>query len=143
MHISTPRLAWGCLAVLFLAACTAPKETVSRYKYLIKEDPADNVATKSEPTHDLIREKAADMNIGERMVPVLQEASDYLGTPYRHGGSTKNGIDCSGLTQNCFSKAGVMLPRSAAEQSRYGEKVERKDLMIGDLVFFDAKSTGK
>jgi cell wall-associated NlpC family hydrolase len=83
------------------------------------------------------------MNIGEKLVPVLQEASDYIGTPYRHGGSTKSGIDCSGLTKNCYAKAGISLPRSAAEQSQYGEKITRENLIIGDLVFFDAKNTGK
>ena len=92
---------------------------------------------------EIIRDKATSLNIGEKLVPVLEEASEYLGTPYKHGGNTHSGIDCSGLTQNCYSKAGITLPRSAAEQSQYGEKIARKNLQIGDLVFFDAKSSGK
>ena len=127
----------------FFASCTPHKETVNKYKYLIKEGELDNVADKTEDTHELIREKASNMNIGEKLVPVLQEASDYLGTPYKYGGSSKAGIDCSGLTSNCYLKAGVTLPRSAAEQSQFGEKVERDALQIGDLVFFDAKNRNK
>lgn len=130
---------------LLITACTPPSKVVSKYHYLIKEtEPADHAATKSETeSRDIIKEKAADMNIGERLVPVLQEASDYVGTPYKYGGKSKSGIDCSGLTQTCYAKAGVDLPRSAADQSTYGELVERKDVRIGDLVFFDAKNTGK
>jgi cell wall-associated NlpC family hydrolase len=131
-------------ATLAFAACTPHRETVNRYKYLIKESDSENTATSTTPSNkEIIREKAASLNIGEKLVPVLEEASEYLGTPYKHGGNTHSGIDCSGLTQNCYSKAGINLPRSAAEQSQYGEKIARKNLQIGDLVFFDAKSSGK
>lgn len=145
MRLFTPRLLLLLLgAIVAFASCTPHKEVVKRYSYLIQENPDDHVATKStEDNHALIREKAADLNIGEKLVPVLEEASDYLGTPYKHGGSSRSGIDCSGLTQNCYAKAGVSLPRSAADQSGYGLKVTRKELEIGDLVFFDAKSSGK
>jgi hypothetical protein len=131
------------VAVVF-SSCTTHKETVNRYKYLIHEDNEENVATKTtSDAHEIIREKATSMNLGEKMVPVLEEASDYLGTPYKYGGTTKTGIDCSGLTKNCYARAGVALPRSAADQSQYGELVPREELQIGDLVFFDAKSSGK
>ena len=131
-------------ATLAFAACTPHRETVNRYKYLIKDADSENTATSTTPSNkEIIRDKATSLNIGEKLVPVLEEASEYLGTPYKHGGNTHSGIDCSGLTQNCYSKAGITLPRSAAEQSQYGEKIARKNLQIGDLVFFDAKSSGK
>lgn len=146
MRLSNARLLSFLLgATLLIAACTPPSKVVSKYKYLIKEtDAEDHAATKTDTDNrEMIKEKAPAMNVGERLVPVLQEASDYVGTPYKYGGKTKSGIDCSGLTQNCYAKAGVDLPRSAADQSAYGELVERKDVQIGDLVFFDAKNTGK
>ena len=145
MHPTTSRLLLLLLgATLAFAACTPHRETVNRYKYLIKESDSENTATSTAPSNkEIIREKAPSLNIGEKLVPVLEEASEYLGTPYKHGGTTHSGIDCSGLTQNCYSKAGINLPRSAAEQSQYGEKISRKNLQIGDLVFFDAKSSGK
>lgn len=145
MRLITSRLLLPLLgATLLLSSCISHKETVDRYKYLIKDSEEDNTATTATPsTREIIREKAPSLNIGEKMVPVLEEASDYVGTPYKHGGNTRSGIDCSGLTQNCYAKAGVTLPRSAADQSKYGEEINRKDVQIGDLVFFDAKSTGK
>jgi cell wall-associated NlpC family hydrolase len=145
MRHNTSRLLLLLLgATLAFAACTPHRETVNRYKYLIKESDSENTATSTAPSNkEIIREKAPSLNIGEKLVPVLEEASEYLGTPYKHGGTTHSGIDCSGLTQNCYSKAGINLPRSAADQSQYGEKISRKNLQIGDLVFFDAKSSGK
>ena len=131
------------LAGLLMAGCTPHKVTADRYKYLIKETPEDHVATENKSENDLIKERVISMNLGEKLVPVLIEAKDYLGTPYRYGGKSKAGIDCSGLTCVCYEKAGINLPRSAADQSQYGEAVKRKDLRVGDLVFFDAKGTGK
>ncbi len=144
MHISSHR-PWllALLAGLLIAGCTPHKETVNRYKYLIHESPGDNVATKTKSENELIKEKAISMNIGEKLVPVLTEAKDFLGTPYQYGGKSRAGIDCSGLTMVCYEKAGVALPRSAADQSQYGDKVERDALQVGDLVFFDAKGKGK
>ena len=131
------------LAGLAMAGCTPSKVTADRYKYLIKATPEDNVATKTQSENDLIKDKVISMNLGEKLVPVLTEAKDYLGTPYQYGGKSKSGIDCSGLTCVCYEKAGIALPRSAADQSQYGEKVERDALQVGDLVCFDAKGKGK
>ena len=68
--------------------------------------------------------------------PVLSVAEDLLGIPYRLGGSTASGIDCSGLTQTAFSSVGIDLPHSARAQFAMGERVSRDDLQPGDLVFF-------
>ena len=68
---------------------------------------------------------------------ILGEASTYLGTPYRFGGTTRSGIDCSAFVLNVFGQStGIELPRVAAEQAELGEKVEMQELQKGDLVFF-------
>lgn len=68
---------------------------------------------------------------------VLNEASTYIGTPYRFGGSTRSGIDCSAFVLNVFEEStGLQLPRVAAEQAELGERIERQDLQKGDLIFF-------
>ena len=67
----------------------------------------------------------------------LKEAETYLGTPYRFGGSTRSGIDCSAFVLNVYEETtGLELPRVAAEQAELGERVERQQLQKGDLVFF-------
>ncbi len=63
-------------------------------------------------------------------------AKKMLNIPYRFGGSTFMGIDCSGYVQKVFGFLDVTLPRTAREQFHIGEPVSREDLSMGDLVFF-------
>jgi peptidoglycan DL-endopeptidase CwlO len=63
-------------------------------------------------------------------------ASRLVGTPYRTGGSTPDGFDCSGLVFYVYRELGVTLPRTAAEQRGALERVPATALAPGDLVFF-------
>jgi cell wall-associated NlpC family hydrolase len=66
----------------------------------------------------------------------------YLGTPYRYGGDTKEGIDCSAFTQQVYKKSvQTALPRSATEQMQNGSEVSRNQLKFGDLIFFNTTGT--
>ena len=67
---------------------------------------------------------------------VIAEAYSYLGTPYRYGGTSRSGIDCSGFTMKVFGAFGISLPHGATSQLSYGTEVSRSDLQPGDLVFF-------
>ena len=69
---------------------------------------------------------------------------DWLGTPYKMGGQSKAGIDCSGFTslayQQCYNKK---IPRVSEDQFYEGRKVEETRLRPGDLVFFNNVRYGK
>jgi cell wall-associated NlpC family hydrolase len=67
---------------------------------------------------------------------VVHYARTFLGTPYRNGGTTRDGVDCSGLVLNVYRRFDVALPRTSFDQSRIGEKVNRWTVEPGDLVFF-------
>ena len=67
---------------------------------------------------------------------VINSARAYIGTPYRYGGTTRAGMDCSGLLMNSFQSVKVSLPRTSEAQSKVGVEVKMKDLQPGDLVFF-------
>jgi cell wall-associated NlpC family hydrolase len=62
----------------------------------------------------------------------------YLGVPYKWGGSTPSGFDCSGLVAYVYAQLGISLPHFAAAQYGIGSPVARDQLAPGDLVFFDA-----
>jgi len=64
------------------------------------------------------------------------KAFGFLGTRYRFGGTSRNGLDCSSFVQQVFNKMEVSLPRTAREQFEHGEIVARGDMKRGDLVFF-------
>jgi cell wall-associated NlpC family hydrolase len=72
---------------------------------------------------------------------VISTARTYIGTPYKYGGTTRSGMDCSGLLLNSFKAIKMDLPRSSEAQSKVGIQVKKmSDLEPGDLVFF---ATGK
>jgi cell wall-associated NlpC family hydrolase len=82
----------------------------------------------------------AGATTGSRIQAVLKGALTLLGTPYRWGGTTTDGFDCSGLVRYVFNNAlGIELPRVSRDMARSGEKVDRKSLVPGDLVFFGRK----
>ena len=65
----------------------------------------------------------------------------WLGTPYRFGGSSRRAIDCSAWTRAIFFQAdSVVLPRTAREQINVGRSITRSNLEFGDLVFFHTYS---
>ena len=66
----------------------------------------------------------------------------YRGVPYLDGGSDPNGFDCSGFIWYVFRAHGVSMPRTVAEQSQWGTKVESAELRPGDLVFFTTTAPG-
>ncbi len=69
---------------------------------------------------------------------ILLEVIKYLDAPYKYGGNTNKGIDCSGFTREIFLNTfSIDLPRSAKEQFMIGEKVDRDELEFGDLIFFN------
>jgi cell wall-associated NlpC family hydrolase len=73
---------------------------------------------------------------------VLLDVISYLGVPYAYGGTSKQGIDCSGFTSRIYeSAAGRILPRSALAQYGVGEEIQPDSLEFGDLVFFN--TTGR
>ena len=67
---------------------------------------------------------------------IIKTAENFIGIPYRWGGASSKGFDCSGLTMTVYRLNGLNLPRSSRQQWKAGKPVLRSQLSKGDLVFF-------
>ncbi len=72
---------------------------------------------------------------------LIRTATENLGTGYKSGGITVDGFDCSGLIYATFLKFDIKLPRTSAEMSKMGKKLQSEEIQKGDLIFF--KTNGK
>ncbi|MBS9403479.1 C40 family peptidase [Halomonas sp. TRM85114] len=102
-----------CLVVLLLAGCAGRE-----------------LATRDDP---------GELSIDRALI--LAEAKRTLGTPYRFGGTSEHGLDCSGLVQLSYSRAGIPVPRTSRQQFASLPRVAAA--RPGDLLFFDTSSGGK
>jgi cell wall-associated NlpC family hydrolase len=91
----------------------------------------DSVAAAIQETY--LSEKEEDVYIKSTLV---DSANEYIGTPYRYGGSTKKGIDCSAFMKNVYDSVDLELPRTSFAQSLLGQKIKRTKAKTGDLIFF-------
>lgn len=73
---------------------------------------------------------------------IVEYALSFQGVPYRYGGNTPSGFDCSGYLVYVYKKFGISLPRTAATQYGVGTSVSKANLKKGDMVFFQG-TTGK
>ncbi|MET3575397.1 C40 family peptidase [Bhargavaea ullalensis] len=73
---------------------------------------------------------------------VISTAKKYLGVPYKYGGTTTAGIDCSAYTQLVYKNVGVSIPRTSGAQYNSGKAVAKSNLQVGDLVFFNTSGKG-
>lgn len=70
---------------------------------------------------------------------IINTALTFSGTRYKWGGTTKKGMDCSGLLYVSFSEHDVQLPRVSEDMAEKGRKVKLKNVEKGDLIFFKTK----
>ncbi len=153
---------FGTAGVLSPASAQVKAPTKAKLKPQVKAapeaDPTDSVAnqlnakwlqengaysgfTKAEPAMvpASYATQAAANDWGDRLV---SRAMKYLGTPYRYGGTSPSGFDCSGVVSSLYGAVfGQSIPRKPHDMAREGRPVGRSDLKRGDLVFFGYRGT--
>lgn len=73
---------------------------------------------------------------------ILNVAAENLGSPYRGGGTTPAGFDCSGFVNYTMTQFDIELPRSSAEMSHIGKRILKAEAKAGDLIFFNTSGGG-
>ncbi|PMH44930.1 hydrolase [Vibrio sp. 10N.286.49.B3] len=75
---------------------------------------------------------------------LMTEYKKWHGTPYKFGGNSFKGVDCSAFIQSVFlNSQQLLLPRTTAQQSKIGTRVKHTDLKIGDLIFFKTSKSAR
>ncbi len=75
-------------------------------------------------------------HLSKKQRKIIEEAENWIGTPYCWGGESKDCADCSGFVMEVFSKNGIKLPRTAEQQYEFGKRVNLDEAKPGDLIFF-------
>lgn len=85
-----------------------------------------------------VSEIHVDLSDTHKVKQILnQQHNDWRHVQHRMGGTSKSGIDCSGLVYQTYrSKLGINMPRSTEYQSKIGRAIQQEELRTGDLVFF-------
>ena len=74
-------------------------------------------------------------------VQMINNAMNFLGVRYRGGGTSPDGMDCSGMVTAVFNLFDISIPRSSRDMATVGEKISTSEVKKGDLIFF--KTNGR
>lgn len=82
------------------------------------------------------------VGVAEGVERLIEAAERYVGVPYLWGGASSQGIDCSGLVQRAYYEGvGLILPKNSRQQLKMGERVLKKEITAGDIVFFTVEES--
>ncbi len=119
-------------AIILISSCSSSVRFSSNESSSTSPKTKSISSSKTKKSTDI--EKPANLNSIQKNL--LSEAEKWLGVPYAWGGNTKKGVDCSGFVKEVYEKVGIMLPRTAALQFEYADRINKNERRIGDLVFF-------
>lgn len=80
-----------------------------------------------------------DMGSGQEKVAreaIIETALGQVGRPYRYGGDTPDGFDCSGLVAYSYAEAGIAVPHNTTALRRAGSRIDLDEARPGDLLFY-------
>ncbi len=122
------KIALLLLLILCFSSCKSKKRIVTK-------------KTRTSQTHD--KRNTIPTASSKDIQNIIDYARSFTGTRYKYGGTTKRGMDCSGLVVTAFGKENILLPRTTSELSKQGEWVDVKKVREGDLLFFATKKNSR
>ncbi|RNC92645.1 MAG: NlpC/P60 family protein [Allomuricauda sp.] len=123
------------MAISFTGCIVKKRTTYSKKRTVtVVSETGDTLVTKKVKRKKIENEKADD---------VVSSAMAYAGVRYRFGGSTKKGMDCSGLVHVSLKENNIDFPRVSHIMANEGKKIKVKEVRKGDLLFFKTRKSGK
>ncbi len=126
------------LFLLIIIICFSNCKSSKRPKVVTKKQKVEQVDAPSELPNTSNKKEKKDPIL--KSSQIIDYSKQFLGTRYKWGGTTKRGMDCSGLVFESFRAHQVYLPRISRDMAKKGVRINLKDVLKGDLLFF---KTGK
>jgi len=117
------------LPVLFLLLVASSCKSKKSYSSKKRQTHTVKVNTPTKPSKEAER--------------IVKYAKTFDGTRYKYGGTTKRGMDCSGLIYTSFKEHNINLPRTTAALQSTGSWIDLKEVNVGDLIFFATKKNSR
>ncbi len=109
------------LSLLLLAGCSSTRQGLNSDQMVKVVDPSKNGLSDPSSTKLILN----------------KQFTQWQGVPYKNGGMTRKGVDCSGFVYLTYlDRFGLAIPRTTQYQSQVGTSISRSQLQAGDLVFF-------
>ena len=120
------------LTLLFiLNSCKSSKGIVTiKSKSNVSETIENSLSTRSPETDSIANS-------------IIDYAKQFNGVKYKYGGTTKKGMDCSGLVTTAFKSEDILLPRTTEDLALEGDWIDLKEVQKGDLLFFATKKNNR
>lgn len=124
------------LIVLLLISCGGSKSSRNKTQKTVSSVTAKKKKNSKKPIADGEKLKYSSKSERKKIQSIIKYAKSFDGTRYKYGGTTKKGMDCSGLVYTSFKKEDIILPRTSRAMSTQGKKIKLNKLQHGDLLFF-------
>ena len=129
------------ILLIFLSGCIAKKKTTyAKERRITVEASPENTNSEDAPEG----EDVLDMHSSSSKVnDIISTALTYAGVRYKYGGTTINGMDCSGLLYVAFKENDIACPRVSSAMANQGKRIRVNQVEKGDLLFFKTSRRGK
>ncbi|HMC00159.1 MAG TPA: C40 family peptidase [Flavobacteriaceae bacterium] len=115
--------------LLFLGSCKSSKRPVN--------------STSKSSSEEIVSVPDSTLEVNELANKVVDYAKQFDGVKYKYGGTTKKGMDCSGLITSSFGSENIILPRTTSDLSVTGNWIDLKKVQKGDLLFFATRKNSR
>ena len=125
------------LLLFFAVVACGPgkrKRTYSKTRTVTVEGSTEDTSPRKSKKEERINEKAE---------AIISTAMTFSGTRYKYGGTTKKGMDCSGLVFVSLKENDILFPRTSYQMAMEGQKIDVDDVQKGDLLYFKTSKSGK
>lgn len=126
---------------IFLGSCIAKKKTTyaKARKITVEASPENSGTGENSANSEILETHSSSSKVNN----IINTALTYSGVRYKYGGTTKKGMDCSGLLYVAFRENDIALPRVSSAMANQGKRIRVNQVEKGDLLFFKTTRKGK